>query len=457
MKIAILTNFQDMNPGYSLTGIVADQYRMLVRHGHDVYVFTSQHYNEAYDGIDFSIGNVKHVIPFGHLIDYDSETKFTEGHIRYSQSIANVLREQLTELQIDFAFTHDWVFTGWNLPFAVAVLKVSRDLPDVKWMHWIHSQPTGSRDWWAVKRYGPMHKLIFPNETDRLRVAEQFRGEIEDVRVIPHIKDLRTYYDFSKDTWEIIDRFPGLLHSSIVQVYPASTDRLGAKGIHFLLQIFAAIKEFGLSVCFLVANQWATGRQRKEEVSEYLEAAKLLHFDPDEFGFTSEIKKEYEAGISRRVLREIQLCSNLFIYPTREESFGLVGPEAALSGAYMVLNRSLTMMYEIFGSSGLYFDFGSFHSPLSKSPSPKYWNDVASIVLGRMWNNETIRTRTFCRQTYNMDAVYENHYAKVFAESELWDQRDIKGFEYIPELDEEEVEQRDDGREIVVEEGGNDG
>lgn len=419
-NIAILTNFMDFHPGYSLTGIVTDQIIMLNKWGHNVHLFVNEQYNEQYDTP--LPGNKHKVVTFSHLKDYTSETQLTAEHKADSKKVKDMLEAQFKELQIDYAFTHDWVFTGWNLIYSEGIRTVSPLLPDVRWLHWVHSVPSVNRDWWNVKRYGPNHKIVFPNNTERLRVAEQFQGTINDIRVVPHIKDLRTWYDFDKETLRFIDDFPGVMNADYVQVYPASTDRLSAKRVDAVAGIFGQLKSRGHSVCLVVANQWATGKARKEDVNKYYKIAETAGLVRDkDFIFTSEWDDQYATGIPRRMVRELQLCSNLFIYPTREESFGLVGPEAALAGLFVCLNKSLDMMYEVFGHEGVYFDFGSHHNNFTPPSIQKYYNDLAAIILGRVKQNEAVMAKTFCRQKYNYDALYLNVYEPLLAEAKLWE------------------------------------
>lgn len=434
-KIAILTNFQDLNPGYSLTGIMQDQCIMLQKYGHEVHVFVNERYNPEYDDawfsrLDWNKDNpviLNKVIPFGTLDDYKSITEMTKEHELLSNNMASILKANL--MGFDFALTHDLIFTGWNLPYAMGIKKAGNLLPQtLKWLHWVHSVPSTDYDWWNIRSYGPNHKIVFPNRTNRTRVAEQFKGSDDDVRIIPHLKDLRTFANFGPEASRFIDEHPGVMQSDVIQIYPASVDRLKAKGLAYVIELFHNFKEMGLSVCLVVANQWATTRQRKEDVEMYKKlASKFGLAVGKEFIFTSDWKPEglgkYELGLPRHMLRELMMLANVFIFPTHEESFGLVSPEISLmSGALLVLNRSLQMQFEVNGGPGcgLYFHFGS-HDQTHNMPDPQaYLKACANVIIKRMKENESIMAKSYMRRKYNLDAVYRNHYAPTFAEAEVW-------------------------------------
>lgn len=428
MNIAILTNFQDLNPGYSLTGIVADQVAMLLKHGHNVHLLVNQRYNDKNDfvlaraGIDYANFTRSNVIPFGHLTDYNSMISWSIEHQFLSVEVAEVLCDYIDEHEIDICFTHDWIFTGWNLPYGGGVRFTTYLRPKVGWMHWVHSVPSGMRDWWNLAAYGNQHKIIFPNVTDQRRVGEQFRTPESNVYVIPHIKDMRAWYDMGKDTVEMIDEMPSLMQAEMVQVYPASSDRLHAKGIDHVISTFGSWKKRGISVCLLIANQWATGRQRMEDLKKYEETAEKHGLEVgQDFAFTSKLFEKYSTGINSRMLRELQALSNVFFFPTREESFGLVGPEACFAGVIPVFNRSLSMMTEVYGNTGLYFDYGSFHNNFEPQQGwDPYHAAISAIVYGRFKQDASISAKTHCRRFYNMDYLYDRYYLPGMEELKMF-------------------------------------
>jgi glycosyltransferase involved in cell wall biosynthesis len=416
MKIAILTNFTEFNPGYSLTGIVKDQVTMLKRYSHDVHLFVCEGFNNAASVcLDVGCCEVKPLVPFAHLADYQSVFNLSKDHAETVQRTAQFIVEQLADF--DVAFTHDLIFTGWNLPYALGILAASKQLPSLLWLHWIHSIPSNSRDWWHIKKYGPNHRIVYPNRADAIHVAERYRGTLEDIKIIPHIKDPRTWWDFDEGTCEFIDEYPAVMQADFVQILPASADRLHAKRVGEVIHIMSNIKIAGKSVCLVVANQWATERIHGEDITSYKRLARACDLSDREVIFTSEFKAPtFKTGIPRRMLRELFLLSNLFIFPTDHESFGLVVPEAALSGTLMLLNRSLDNQQEITGGNALYFPFSSYNNKWECPDMNKYCQDLATIILGRWLENEAIRTKTFCRQRYNMDSLYRNYYSPIIAD-----------------------------------------
>jgi len=425
-KIAVLTNFQDFCPGYSLTGIVSDQMSMLTRYGHDVHLFICTSYNrESIADLQANHPNVtiRPVIPFAHLIDYTSKKDITtEGdHEKHNhQMLIDKTKDILvTELaDFDHVYTHDWIFTGWFLPYGLGCVEASKQLSKIKFFHWIHSIPSVNRDWWRIKEYGPNHKLVFPNSSDAIQVAEQYTGELDDVRAIPHFKDMRSWFDFGTESCEIIDAVPSLMQADVVQILPAGSDRLSAKRVDFVIKIFGYLKQQGLSVCLVVANQWATGRQRKQCLAPFDLIAQQAGLEPGkDFVFTSDIDKKFENGLNKKTLRELFLLSNLFIFPTREETFGLVVAEAAMSGCFMVLNKSLGVQKEISGNMALYFDFGSFNHHFEIKDPKNYFSDIALIITGQMMHENSIMTKTYFRKHNNWDSLYHKYYMPIMAEN----------------------------------------
>lgn len=421
-RIAILTSFDGFRDGYSLTGIVLDQYRMFKEHGHQVRIYTSESFDKnTYPGsVDQS--DIRHMLPFAHLIDYASIRQLTPDHKDTINKMIAMLKQEMQD--IDIIISHDLTFQGWQMPYGLGLIEFAKQTPSIKVLHWIHSIPTVNRDWWDFNTWGSNNRLVYPNKTDQIQVAEQYRTGLHAVRCVHHIKDLRTFWDFDPEVCDFIKQYPAIMQSDIVQVYPASTDRLTAKRVAAIVQVFSEIKKRGKSVCLVVANQHANDRMRQEDIQKYKNFAQSLGLLPDEeFIFTSDFKRPtYELGIPKRMVRELMLCSNFFMFPTKDESFGLVLPESGLCGVLGLYNRSLELLREVSGGHGIYFPFGSFNQRAEHTPQQltKYYKDLAHIAIGRILQNESIMLKTFCRKRYNYDYLYQAEYAPLIAESKTW-------------------------------------
>ena len=423
--VAILTNFMDFNPGYSLSGIVVDQIYMLARKGHKVVLYVNEQYNPANEA-DAGLTKVQERFPdlvtvkkktkFMHLTDYVSLEKLTTEHKEQAKEAGEIYAADFLKEEIDTVFTHDFIFTGWNLPYDQCINIVDQELQKKKervlWYHWVHSVPSANRDWWDIKLHGNNHYVVFPNETEIQRVAESYKCSTQQVKIIPHVKDIRTWYDFGDDAMELTECFPKIMEAQAIQVYPCSTDRLGAKQLSLVIQIFGHMKIFARIPVFLViANQWATGRQRREDVDKYIEEAESCGLiNGKDFVFTSTVADAYAKGISKRMLRELTLLSNIFVFPTKEESFGLVGPEAAFAGVLPVMNKSLDMLKEVMGTAAPAFDFGSHHNNTPQINDPEYMKAIAMAILNRLYSNEALTTKNYVKTKYNMDSIYYRYY-----------------------------------------------
>jgi hypothetical protein len=124
------------------------------------------------------------------------------------------------------------------------------------------------------------------------------------------------------------------------------------------------------------------------------------------------------------MLADLFKCSNLFIFPTREETWGLVLPEAILSGGVLpVINHHLEVLPEVTGGRGLRFGFGSWTVNLDYEPlggERNYFKNVAGAIVQRMTEEESIAAKTVVRMNYNMDNLYKRVYHPILEESKTW-------------------------------------
>ena len=414
MKIAIITSFTEFNVGYSLSGIVKSQIKMLQKYGNEVELFVTEQFKDPEFEVDFYGLKVHKIMPFYHMTDYQSLEEITPEHKEIAMKTHDVLMDVIKGF--DVVFEHDMLFQGWHLPFGLGIVSVAEKNPKIPFFHWVHSIPSGMKDFWDIRQYSVNNFIVYPNKSEFLQVAENYRSTIEQIQCIPHIVDIREFFDFCASSISFIDQHPAAMTADVVQIYPASTDKFSWKKIDVVIELFSEIKKQGFRVCLIIANQFATTTGTRESVQKFKNRGEELGLIPDEeLIFTSQVDKAFELGIDKVFIRELMMLSNLFIFPTMGESFGLIVPEISLSsGALLVCNRCLHQQIELTANTALYLDFGS-HC-MTHAMGNDTLKQYASIILSVMMNDRAVMTRTAMRKMYNMDNLYKHYYLPVMME-----------------------------------------
>jgi len=384
-KIAILTAFADWSPAYSLTHVVADQCVMFLRRGYDTGLF---------------------VLPV--LADQNIELPMRQRIRTQALSNGHDLALRLIELscEYDLIITHDmlWLDSLQNYSTAFRAMNGGMSCPAA---HWIHSIPCGPPQGWRKLPDG-RHWIVYPNAADAAKAAMAFRCNVGRVLSVPHIVDVRTMFGFLPDTLAIVDAAPGLMTAEITQVYPAAADRLKDKGLADLVRNFGAIKRYGASVCLVLADSWS-GRRPREAMGYYRKIAEQEGLSDHEFVvLSSRCPDVFGNGASRRVISELAMLGNIFIYPTRGEAFGLVAPEAVLSGGAIPFFAD-----DMAG----WCAHGMGISPLRSVRPPQHVGNkadfraaAAEYIVETVRGSEASTAKSAVRRTLNLDSVYRDHY-----------------------------------------------
>lgn len=433
MPILILTNFDSYHSGYSLCGCVQDQIEMGIRNGVRIELAVSDKWGEfGYPLVSRTGLPVHPKIPALQEPErYERSDELTETHSQLVDRIVEALHILFKRCTPSVVFTHDWIFSPYFLPYAEAIRRfceVNAHARSVQWFHWVHSVCVGRCDWWDIGRYQGNHTVVYPTKADGEKVRKAFgieAGDSSHFITIPHVKDLRTWNEWGAESRAFVDEYPGVMSADIVQVYPASSDRLTQKGLSTLISLFSRFKDMGLSVCLVIANQWVTRLRRSEDVEKWQRIGKNNGLSEKELIFTSRFRyPQYEAGIPKRMLNELMQCSSIFIYPTHAESFGLVYPEVSLSsGCLCVLNDSVNALHEVGrdgvnGGNGregsMYLDFGPRRKSVGDGITERERFDRWARDIVDAWKSEKgVQDRVNMRQRFNLDKVWGDFYEKL--------------------------------------------
>lgn len=405
-RVALFTTFFEATSGYSLIGVAQTQLEELLRRGYDPAVLVQANFTEAPAPSVWrsEVVDLRAVVPEMHL-----ETGLHDEFEGRVEAIHEALVDALAD--VDVCITHDIILQNWYKEHNVAMRRYAKQRPDLLWLHWIHSCPTPTRNLdypWDVRYTPPPGYIIYPNATDKALVCQTYGlgGQEWRVKVTRwgHSIDplsLWPYDVLTKDLAAKADLFGG----EVVAVYPARLDR--GKQPEKIIRLMAGVQRAGYEPRLLVIDWQSSGDNFQRYIDELLGLAEGLGIG-GKVHFTGRLDDRCNQGVPRRTVTELMDLSNVYIHPSRVETYSLVVHEAMLRGCLCVLNHDFPVMRELFGESAIYMDFGSDRVHRTYKPDEQaFWNDEALRLLAELRGNRAVTAKMTARREWNPSILWK--------------------------------------------------
>lgn len=359
-NIAIFTSFADLQKAYSLNIIVQYQIKMLLLNGYKPTVIVHESFQP--EGI-YAHPNVTIVkIP---NMPVHNEVKKDETF----DSDVTALEKRLLEIlkDTDVVLTHDIIYQAACLKHNFAARKVAKQLPNLKWLHWIHSATSPHlvnmvngifQDEYVrlLQVPFPNAKYVYPNTYAVPAVAHNFGVSVEDVKVVHHPTDIAAFFGFTQEVEEIVHEY-AILEADAITTYPIRLDR--GKQVEMVIKTMAALKNTGLTIRIIVIDFHSTGGDKVQYRDELKALGIDLGLSANELIFLSEQRETFKYEVDPRVVAMFQSISNVFIMPSVSETYSLITQEAALTKQVVVLNYDFPPFRSIYGPNAIYRKYSS--------------------------------------------------------------------------------------------------
>lgn len=413
-KVAIFTTFRSADSAYSLNRVVQDQIKMLVFGGYEITVFVATGFQaiEAY-----ALPGVK--LFYLPDVPTSNEGILPEDWQKHVEAMANSLGEALAD--VDVVLTHDLISQPAHLIHNLAARYVADQYKDLRWLHWVHSvfssnMPSNIME--ASKKGRekfPNSLLVFPNNYDIPRLAQNFHYEEPDIKCIPHPTDIEEFFGMHEVSRRFI-REKDILSADVVMVYPCRLDR--GKQPHYIVELAGALKRMNRSVRAVIMDFHSTGGDKVTYREEMKKQATALGLEVGkEVIFFSEFDKQYEYEAPHQVVRDLMSVANVFMLPSRSETYSLVTQEAILTGSFIILNHDFPPFRSIFGDYPKYFQFSSNigmngydgQTNTTYANVGQYFDGIASYIDYMLIHDRVLALKTKIRKERNLYAVFKNH------------------------------------------------
>lgn len=338
----------------------------------------------------------------------------------------DLILQQLRDIIPDgsVVITHDLIFLPDYTKHNLAARKLAEEKPGIRWVHWVHSA-TGPNTLISERdMYGEEYKnmllskfpnsvIAYPNAQDIPRVARNFSYEEYEVVEVPHSTDP------TEGMHPLVQRLYDQLElgsKEVLMIAPMRLDR--GKNPQYIVRAVAALKEENISAHVIFCDFQSTGGDKVTLREDCKALAKRLGAE-DCVTFLSEFDDMASMEVPHGVVLDLFTLSNVFICPSRSETYSLTTQEAMLKGNLCILNYDFPAFRQIYGDKALYrqfdgaevgFDGQDGKIETKHSDIDEYFKHRFAIaILGWLQHDKVIAAKTWVRTRRNPDYVFKTY------------------------------------------------
>jgi glycosyltransferase involved in cell wall biosynthesis len=411
--VFILTNFSQYLKSYSPIIVVSEQIKQLQRAGYEPIMITTEGWDPPEDSIFFDV-KTEHLYPSGGHDNVDEI--FEQDVVDIYTRLKEIIEPGSTVL------THDLIFLPDYTKHNIAARRLAEQEPSIKWLHWVHSATAPNTLIQERAIYGPQYKelllskfpnsiICYPNAQDIPRVAKNFSFEEDEIVEVPHSTDptegmgrlVRRLYD---------ERVKG---AEVFVVAPMRLDR--GKNPKEIVRLMKGCADVGLSSHLVFCDFQSTGDDKVVLRNEANKLAEDLGVG-DRVTFLSEFDDQAMLEVEHQVVLDLFTLSNVFVCPSRSETYSLTAQEAMLKGNFCILNYDFPAFRQIYGKNAIYRQFDGAEVALSgedgrtettHSHIDSHFRSMASNLKYWLENDKVLRAKTWVRTKRSPDYVFANY------------------------------------------------
>lgn len=430
-KVAIITNFINYDPAFSLCRVVANQIRMLTAHGYQPRVIVREGFEDE-----------KHDFPDGASwwsVDPGPQSQINEAGTKHAVIFTDASGGEIDSLTdqlrlaldgYDVVITHDLIYHAGQWKYHVACRRLALERPELRWLHWVHSATPMApkheigpfrREIDANFGHFPHSKLVAFHAEEAERKAIQLKFRKEDAVIIPNPVDFTADYDeAARLAIDGFGRWGGLWGADAVGVYPCRLDR--GKQPHMMLEIFAQLRQRKWDARCIVIDFHSLGGDKpiyRDEMEHWAWEHDLPVL------FTSNLPLEgAKYCISHKAVMDLLEFSDVLVQPSLSETDSIIVVEAAWKRSLLLLNFDLPRFrlyqpYALFGkfSSNIDVTSGLDGQTITEYDNrDAYMSDVAASIAYRLRNDPALALHRQVRKERNLGAVWERMWEVIEGE-----------------------------------------